>query len=161
MTLSLALDKLHRYLNRHWSAEKGQLSYNEYDYLKTVEAAEQYDPDIHVDQHADHQGGRDAETIGAHHGHGAHLSALAADMQVQKASASVMVKKLEKVGWIERTPCRYDSRAQHILLTKAGRALLQEEAGRYDQIAAVLNRALTKAECQNLEQLLEKVGRAL
>ena len=142
MKLAQSFDKLQRFLSRQWTAggRQGEFSYNEYEYLKTVEAAEQEDPDDH-----------------GNHGEGPHLSDVALEMQVRKASASVMVKKLEKRGLIERVQCRYDARAQHILLTTEGRRLLTKEQAIYERIAASLESHLNEKERQMLQQLLGKL----
>ena len=142
MKLAQSFDKLQRFLNRQWTADgrRGELSYNEYEYLKMVEAVEHEDPDDHRD-----------------HGGGGHLSEIAQEMQVQKASASVMVKKLEKRGLTERVQCRYDARAQHILLTAEGRRLLAKEQVIYERIAASLESHLNEKDRRILQQLLGKL----
>ena len=73
--------------------------------------------------------------------HGQHLQDVVEAMGVRKASASVMVVKLEERGWVRRVPCQYDARAQHILLTGEGEARLQKGRTIY---ASVLNAVLSE-----------------
>ncbi|WP_168190195.1 MarR family winged helix-turn-helix transcriptional regulator [Luteithermobacter gelatinilyticus] len=151
MSLGQALDHVQRYLARRWQAERSlrPLTFSEYDYLKSVERLEQI-------YHHEHQGEkRDF------HGQGAHLSQLAETLQVQRASASTMVKKLEERGLIERVRCQYDSRAWHILLTRDGRDLLEKESRVYDLVAHEIQDLLTPEEGVKLTALLTKVCRNL
>ncbi|MCR9138045.1 MAG: MarR family winged helix-turn-helix transcriptional regulator [Alphaproteobacteria bacterium] len=119
MTPARSLEALHRRLQQAWSnapAEIG-LSYSEFEYLCAVEAQE------NVENH-----GSDS--------HGQHLQDVVAAMGVQKASASAMVIKLEGRKLVKRVPCRFDARAQHILLTPQGRTLLAKGRTIYERAAA-------------------------
>lgn len=100
------------------SGERVGLSYSEFEYLSAVDAQMQ--------------------DAGDDDSHGQHLTEIVATMGVQKASASAMVIKLEKRGLVERVPCQFDARAQHILLTADGEKLLAVGRTLYADIAADL-----------------------
>ncbi len=79
-------------------------------------------------------------------------------MQVRKASASAMVQKLERRGLVHRVPCRYDARAQHIMLTEEGRATLGEASVVYTRTAARMKELLEPRQYRALERALAKVA---
>lgn len=136
MTLARSLEALHRHFLQVWMKSAGQvgLSYSEFEYLRAVDAQMQ-DP-------------------GDDDSHGQHLTEIVATMGVQKASASAMVIKLEKRGLVERVPCQFDARAQHILLTADGEKLLASGRMLYADIAKRL--------CANVgDEDLRTVERAL
>ncbi|WP_341502730.1 MarR family transcriptional regulator [Gallaecimonas sp. GXIMD4217] len=142
MALAQSLMALQRQLTRAWAAQglEGELSYSEFEYLKLVQAAEE------------------ARPSGRPHDDSSHLSTLAAELQVQKSSASTMVKKLEKRGLVKRIPCQFDARAQHILLTDQGRTLLtQAQAAVYDALEQRLAAGLGEAEYARLEGCLARL----
>ena len=143
MQLDQSLSILQRYLTRMWNAdalihESGELSYSEFEYLSILNNCMGDECDM-VDND------------------GPHLSVLAEKMQLRKASVSSMVRKLEKKGLVERVQCRYDARAQHVLLTKEGEALLQHAQQIYDRAAARIRQELDEAGYQALEHALGKV----
>lgn len=125
MTLAQSLEALHRHLLQAWSNSSAEigLSYSEFEYLCAVEAQES------VENHDDDS-------------HGQHLQDVVAAMGVQKASASAMVIKLESRDLVERVPCRFDARAQHILITKEGRELLARGRNIYETAAAAFQARL-------------------
>lgn len=151
MDLHTSLIKLQRLLSQTWGnqvQDKQQevLSASEFEYLHYVHVAES----AHV-----HENPIDDADI--EHDSSSHMSAIAAEMQVQKSSASLMVNKLEKRGLIERVTCRYDARAQHILFTDKGRELyLSTEARVYLHLAGSFKDQLDADEYQQLEHLLGK-----
>lgn len=150
MNLEDGLIKLQRIISRTWNAQafeskEKSLSYSEFEYLLCVNIAENTDYDPENPQHDD----------------STHLSALAAEMQVQKSSASLMVNKLEKRGLIYRVTCHYDARAQHILLTEQGRELLLTiQNSVYSNLANSLKDLLDEQEYQQFEKTLAKICRA-
>lgn len=147
MNLEDGLIKLQRIISRSWNAQvfenkANSLSYSEFEYLQCVHIAESVHPDDNSQEHDD----------------STHLSALAAEMQVQKSSASLMVNKLEKRGLIYRVTCRYDARAQHILLTDKGRELLLTmQNAVYSNLAQSLKQMLSETEYRNFEKTLTKI----
>lgn len=106
----------------------GHLSFNEYDYLKTIQAFE--------------------EPI--------RLTDLAKQLDVSKPSATNMVKRLEKKGLVERLLCSDDARAKRVVLTEKARVPLSSESEIYGVVAEQLQRNLSASEFNQLEQLLEK-----
>ncbi|SDZ95934.1 MarR family winged helix-turn-helix transcriptional regulator [Microbulbifer marinus] len=146
MSLDRSLMNLQRILSQAWNQAAGDrregLSSNEFEYLLCVYIAESGRPEPGSGEHDD----------------SSHLSALAAEMQVQKSSASVMVNKLEKRGLIRRVTCRYDARAQHILLTEQGRELfLRTRESVYSALANSIAERLDPDEYRALERILDKV----
>ena len=147
MNLEDSLIKFQRIISRTWDVQvfdskENALSYSEFEYLLCVHIAENADIDPENEKHDD----------------STHLSALAAEMQVQKSSASLMVNKLEKRGLIYRATCQYDARAQHILLTERGRKLfLSIQGSVYKNLAKSFKNALEDEEYINFEQTLTKI----
>jgi DNA-binding MarR family transcriptional regulator len=147
MNLENGLIKLQRMISRTWDVQEfdskeNSLSYSEFEYMLCVHTAEnsEFDPE-NID-----------------HDDSTHLSALAAEMQVQKSSASLMVNKLEKRELIFRATCQYDARAQHILLTEKGRKLfLNIQSSVYKNLATSLKQRLDDEEYDNFEKILAKV----
>jgi DNA-binding MarR family transcriptional regulator len=149
MNLTQSLILFQRTLVNAWSqaaANEGiSLTANEFDYLWCVHRAES------------------AEFKPSDEGHddGSHLSALAAEMQVQKSSASAMVSKLEKKGLIHRVNCQFDARAQHILLTESGRALfVATREAVYTALSGRMGRCLSPAELLLFTELLDRINAA-
>ena len=107
MRLSELIELVHRHAHRRWNAmgQEVGLSHSEFEYLSAIKEQEHRQVDAN--------------------NHGQHLQDVVEDMGVRKASASVMVVKLEELGWVRRVPCQFDARAQHILLTEEGEARLQ------------------------------------
>ena len=150
MTLENSLIKLQRIISRTWNKRSienktNSLSYSEFEYLLCVHLAENEEFDPESTEHDD----------------STHLSALAAEMQVQKSSASIMVNKLEKRGLIYRVTCQYDARAQHILLTENGRKLfIHTQQAVYQELAETFKSVLEQDEYTQLESALAKIANA-
>lgn len=147
MNLENALIKFQRIISRTWDIQtfdnkESSLSYSEFEYLLCVHIAENAEIDPESEKHDD----------------STHLSALAAEMQVQKSSASLMVNKLEKRELIYRATCQYDARAQHILLTEKGRKLfLGIQSSVYKNLAKSFKGLLEDKEYDNFERTLAKI----
>lgn len=142
MTLARSLEALHRHFLQAWmkSGKRVGLSYSEFEYLCAVDAQ--------------------MEEPGEGDSHGQHLTDVVAAMGVQKASASAMVIKLEKRGLVERVPCQYDARAQHILLTEEGEKRLAAGRKLYAGIAKRLRAAVGDDDYQPIERALAIFNRA-
>jgi DNA-binding MarR family transcriptional regulator len=147
MNLENSLIKFQRIISKAWDMQtlkykENNLSYSEFEYLLCVHIAENAPIDPESEQHDDNT----------------HLSALAAEMKVQKSSASLMVNKLEKRALIHRVPCQYDARAQHILLTEKGRKLfLNIQNSVYKALAKSFKDILNEKEYIDFEQTLAKI----
>ncbi len=144
--LSESLEHLQRHLARSWergadSGGKRLPSHSEYEYLRAVDTLDNKWPTSLPDDAGD----------------GHHISEVAAEMAVRKASASAMVQKLEKRGMLHRVACRYDARAQHVMLTDEGRALLNGGHEVYGRAAARIKEQLDPEEYRALERALAKV----
>lgn len=135
MNLVDLVERSYRHVHRQWAQKSGSLglSQSEYEYLRAIKDEEdrQYDADDH----------------------GQHLQDVVQAMGVKKASASAMVVKLEDRGLVERVPCQYDARAQHILLTPQGNELLSTGRDIYRQAAEALLQDCSDAEATVLSEL--------
>ncbi|ATG43844.1 putative transcriptional regulator [Phaeobacter piscinae] len=120
VTLEHFLQLAHRRCQRAWAELSAdlRLSHNEFEYLRAIR--DQEDKTTDKDNH------------------GQHLQDVVNDLGVRKSSASAMVLKLEDRGLVARFPCRYDARAQHIILTEAGKALLASGESVYESVAREL-----------------------
>ncbi len=132
-SLAQSFESIERQLSRLWreksTAEpiEADVSYNEYGYIKTV---------FEMDS--------------------PRLSDLAAEMKVSKPSATTMVQKLEKRGFLKRSPCPQDRRAIRIIVTKASELMLQTDLNVFALLINKLSSGLTSKEISSLEHLLSK-----
>lgn len=127
------LEKIERFASKIWRTQVNedpicQLSFNEYDYLKVIQAS--------------------PEPI--------RLTDLAIEMQVTKPSATTMVQRLERKGLVERQASLEDARSKLVILTKKAEIGLEEESKIYQVMAQTLEGRLSEQESQLLNQLLDK-----
>lgn len=144
MSLNEQLILMHRLLNRAWNERNDlALSFSEFEYLTAVYEAEKLDEDIAENQHSDHS----------------HLSSIAEALAVKKPSASTMINKLIKKELVFKEDCPYDARAQHIMLTDHGRALLlSTHVAIYNQLANQIKDTMGAEKAKNLTKLLKKLA---
>jgi DNA-binding MarR family transcriptional regulator len=133
MSIEVNLERMERLTAKVWRSyckedPLSHLSFNEYDYLKTVQASE--------------------EPI--------RLTDLARELEVSKPSATNMVKRLEKKGLVERLACPEDARAKRVVLTEKARIPLASELEIYSVVADKLKLNLTDSEFTELNQLLTR-----
>jgi len=90
------------------------------------------------------------------------LNELNDNVLLSQSSLSRLVERLEKRGFVERTPAPEDGRGTLVRLTDAGRDL-QKQIGREHvrDIAALVGPALSAAEQQQLLRLTEKLRTAV
>ncbi|MCV0429065.1 MAG: MarR family winged helix-turn-helix transcriptional regulator [Roseibium sp.] len=135
MKLPDFIELVHRHAHRRWNASASDVgvSYSEFEYLSAIKEQEfrKTDKDDH----------------------GQHLQDVVETMGVRKASASVMVVKLEERGWVRRVPCQYDARAQHILLTEEGQVRLETGRSIYASVAREILGELGEKERGELLQI--------
>ncbi|QSX35895.1 MarR family transcriptional regulator [Shewanella sedimentimangrovi] len=153
MELTQALIQFQRCLAGAWHMATEQqatpLTVNEFEYLWCV----------HQAGLAEMNSNSHAQPHGQDHDDSSHLSALAAEMQVQKSSASAMVNRLEKKGLIRRVTCQFDARAQHILLTEQGlEQFLTAKEVVYAELNAKIGRCLSPAELSLFVELLMRIN---
>ena len=127
------LEKIERFASKIWRTQVNedpicQLSFNEYDYLKVIQAS--------------------PEPI--------RLTDLAIEMQVTKPSATTMVQRLERKGLVERQASLEDARSKLVILTKKAEIGLEEESKIYQVMAQTLESRLSEKESQLVNQLLDK-----
>ncbi|UPR35214.1 MarR family transcriptional regulator [Vibrio cyclitrophicus] len=131
--LNQNLEKIERFASKIWRTQVNedpicQLSFNEYDYLKVIQAS--------------------PEPI--------RLTDLAAEMQVTKPSATTMVQRLERKGLVERKASLEDARSKLVVLTSKAEVGLEEESKIYLVMAQILESRLSEQESQQLNLLLNK-----
>ena len=131
--LSQNLEKIERFASKVWRTQVNedpicQLSFNEYDYLKVIQAS--------------------PESI--------RLTDLAVEMQVTKPSATTMVQRLERKGLVERKASLEDARSKLVVLTHKAELGLEEESKIYQMMAQILESRLSDQESTQLNQLLDK-----
>jgi DNA-binding MarR family transcriptional regulator len=134
--LARLIELAHRQGHRHWArtGAKIGMTYSEYEYLRAIQDQEFKKTDTND--------------------HGQHLQDVVEEMGVRKASASAMVLKLEERGLVERIPCHFDARAQHILLTEQGNKLLSLGDGIYEEAAQALLNGLSEIDSNALKTAL-------
>lgn len=131
--LNQNLEKIERFASKVWRTQVNedpicQLSFNEYDYLKVIQAS--------------------PEPI--------RLTDLAVEMQVTKPSATTMVQRLERKGLVERKASLEDARSKLVVLTHKAELGLEEESKIYQVMARILESRLSEQESKQLNQLLDK-----
>ncbi len=131
--LNQNLEKIERFASKVWRTQVNedpicQLSFNEYDYLKVIQAS--------------------PEPI--------RLTDLAIEMQVTKPSATTMVQRLERKGLVERKASLEDARSKLVVLTHKAELGLEEESKIYQMMAQILESRLSDQESTQLNQLLDK-----
>ena len=131
--LNQNLEKIERFASKVWRTQVNedpicQLSFNEYDYLKVIQAS--------------------PEPI--------RLTDLAVEMQVTKPSATTMVQRLERKGLVERKASLEDARSKLVVLTHKAELGLEEESKVYQVMAQILESRLSEQESTQLNQLLDK-----
>ncbi|MGI9876207.1 MarR family winged helix-turn-helix transcriptional regulator [Vibrio chagasii] len=131
--LNQNLEKIERFASKVWRTQVNedpicQLSFNEYDYLKVIQAS--------------------PEPI--------RLTDLAVEMQVTKPSATTMVQRLERKGLVERKASLEDARSKLVVLTHKAELGLEEESKIYQVMAQILESRLSDQESKQLNQLLDK-----
>ena len=134
--LNQNLEKIERFASKVWRTQVNedpicQLSFNEYDYLKVIQAS--------------------PEPI--------RLTDLAIEMQVTKPSATTMVQRLERKGLVERKASLEDARSKLVVLTHKAELGLEEESKIYQVMAQILESRLSDQESKQLNQLLDKALR--
>ncbi len=131
--LNQNLEKIERFASKVWRTQVNedpicQLSFNEYDYLKVIQAS--------------------PEPI--------RLTDLSIEMQVTKPSATTMVQRLERKGLVERKASLEDARSKLVVLTHKAELGLEEESKIYQVMAQILESRLSEQESKQLNLLLDK-----
>jgi len=132
MSLLAFVEAVHRQATRSWamSAEKLGITYSEFEYLRAIKAQEASKTD--------------------EQNHGQHLQDVVDEMGIRKASASAMVLKLEERGLVNRFPCQFDARAQHIILSDQGEKLLGSAESVYRELVTRLEAQFSPADFEQL-----------
>jgi DNA-binding MarR family transcriptional regulator len=139
MTIARILEEMHRTVHREWmrSGAPLEVSHSEFEYLRAIK-------------------GQEVQRLDATAHHGQHLHNIVTEMGVSKASASTMVMKLEKRGLVDRIPCQFDARAQHILVSAKGSAMLAAGETIYARAAEILYQRLGATTYHHLTNALNK-----
>lgn len=88
---------------------------------------------------------------------GSSQTALAEALSVDRSTMVAMIDKLEVLGWVERARSELDRRSHAILLTEAGKKILQDS---WQQITALEDEVcdqLSGAERKQLIRLLDRI----
>ena len=85
------------------------------------------------------------------------LTELAEKIKVSKPSATALIYKLEKSGYIKKIWSEEDKRSYHIQLTVKGKKLATLHDGIHYRFAKMMMRFLSDAEIKQLIKLLGKV----
>lgn len=136
MSIEANLEKIERLTSKVWRSYSkedplGHLSFNEYDYLKAIQAAR-----VPI-----------------------RLTDLAKELEVTKPSATNMMKRLERKGLVLRVSCSEDARSKRVMLTEKARTSLESESEIYTIIAQKLKVHLSEQEFDALNMLLTKALR--
>lgn len=137
MSLQASLIELERFMSKEWRLlarnedSLSQLSFNEFDYLKVIQYAN--------------------EPI--------RITDLAEEMLVAKPSASNMVVRLEKKGLVKRIPCPEDARSKRVVLTEKSQFGMLLEDKVHSEIARKLESNVSTQEVKQLVAILEKMIR--
>lgn len=84
------------------------------------------------------------------------ITELAKNMDIAKASMSVMVDRLEKNGYVLKVSSDSDRRSAHIHLTESGEKAAALHIDLHKHISGLLTQDMTDSEKQILEVLLSK-----
>jgi DNA-binding MarR family transcriptional regulator len=84
---------------------------------------------------------------------------LARELRVTASGVTRALLPLEKRGIVERKRDPGDARASHAVLTRTGRALLDDATGAAAERAAKLLRRLSVGQTKQLQRLLDEIGR--
>ncbi|MEZ8096591.1 MarR family winged helix-turn-helix transcriptional regulator [Photobacterium swingsii] len=135
MQLKTSLEHIERYSAKLWrlhckeNKNEISLSFNEYDYLKVIQYADE----------------------------SMRLTDIATKLEVSKPSASAMIVRLEKRGLIARLACPEDARVNHVVLTDKAKVELDHDDAIYANFSDEIAGALSPQEYQQLESLLAKL----
>lgn len=148
MSLAKSLDQIHRHLTNLWTGTSNRpagLTYSEYEYLCAIER-------LDGEQLSNMKDNKSSEED-----HGHHLQDLVDILGIKKASASTAIAKLEKKGLVNRFPCQYDARAQHIILTNKASAMLRKEEIIYEALSDKIKETLSPEEFKAFASSLDKI----
>lgn len=85
------------------------------------------------------------------------LAHLADRMEVKPSAITVMIDRLEKAGYVERTHDEQDRRSILVQITPRGRDVLQKAGQERDKVLKSYLDKLTEDEIHTLAELLEKM----
>ena len=128
--LEHAFASLNRQITKLWRSmevppEVDQLSFSEYDYLKSIQFLKT-----------------------------PKLSEIATDMAVKKPSATAMIKRLEEKQLVRRSPCPDDGRATRITLTEKGHELLSHDDVLFANLAQEFREKLGAEDVREFQRLM-------
>ncbi|GGJ46485.1 MarR family winged helix-turn-helix transcriptional regulator [Deinococcus roseus] len=89
------------------------------------------------------------------------LTTLSEHLEVQPPTASKMVARLEKEGFLERIPDPTDTRATLICLSPAGKALIPQIVEVWDELEKLTVQGLSQAEIMLLNRMFKQITQNL
>jgi DNA-binding MarR family transcriptional regulator len=87
------------------------------------------------------------------------VTGLAERLHISKASTTVGIQRLVKLGFVEKVPSTTDRRRIDLRLTPAGEQLAQTRSELFDQITRSIAHTLTDQEAAQLDAILRKLVR--
>jgi DNA-binding MarR family transcriptional regulator len=84
------------------------------------------------------------------------LGELASELRLSKPSVTMIVRKLEEGGFVERVPSDEDRRVAHLHLSEKGMQIAAWHDKVHAEMAKYLVKNLSAKEAQSLEALLDK-----
>ena len=89
------------------------------------------------------------------------MKELAANIRRTKATLTVLVDKLEKIGYVKREKSSQDSRVTYITLTKKGLDLKRVFEDIYKKLNNLVFTDISEKEGETLHKILEKINKNL
>ena len=113
--------------------------------------------DKHVEEHGLQQGQHKLILALSRMGESAYQKDLAEVLHLTPAAVAVNLKKLEKLGIVEKKMSETDNRYNEVQLTEEGRTFIKESEEIFHQINEQSFKGMTEEELNTLEELLAKV----
>lgn len=92
---------------------------------------------------------------------GINQSDLADMLNVRRPTVTLMLRRMEKAGLVERSPDENDRRVMHVHMTEAGRALHAKLQAVHAEVVSTTVGDMSEDEQRELERLLHVVGKNL
>jgi DNA-binding MarR family transcriptional regulator len=82
---------------------------------------------------------------------------LAKEMGISPAAATIILKSLDKAGYVTRTAMEEDNRRNQVVITEKGKNKLAEVRESFDSIDQAMFQGMTEADIQKLKNLLTRM----
>ncbi|MGN0635245.1 MAG: MarR family winged helix-turn-helix transcriptional regulator [Acutalibacteraceae bacterium] len=78
-----------------------------------------------------------------------------------RVTASKLLNRLERKGYLQRTVCALDERQREVSLTPLGEQLYRQSIPAVRHLDNVLAQALSEADCEALQRISEKIKKVM